>query len=87
VTWGTGIVDLDNDGWPDLFVVTGSVYPEVGKKHPEWPHKTPRFIFRNLGGGKFEELIDEAGPGNRSRSRQPWLRFRAISTTTGTWTF
>ena len=63
VTWGTGIVDLDNDGWPDLFVVTGSVYPEVGKKHPEWPHKTPRFIFRNLGGGKFEELIDEAGPG------------------------
>ena len=63
VTWGTGIVDLDNDGLPDLFVVTGSVYPEVERKHPEWPHKTPRFIFRSLGGGKFEELIEEAGPG------------------------
>jgi len=63
VTWGTGIVDLDNDGLPDLFAVTGSVYPEVERKHPEWPHRTPRFIFRNLGGGKFEELIEEAGPG------------------------
>jgi hypothetical protein len=63
VTWGTGIVDLDNDGLPDLFVVTGSVYPEVERTHPEWPHKMPRFIFRNLGGGNFEELIEEAGPG------------------------
>jgi hypothetical protein len=63
VTWGTGMVDLDNDGLPDLFVVCGSVYPEVEKKLPDYPHKMPRFIYRNLGGGKFEELIEEAGPG------------------------
>jgi len=56
-------VDLDNDGWPDLFWVTGSVYPEVEKKYPEFPHRTPRVVFRNLGQGKFEELIGEAGPG------------------------
>ena len=30
-SWGTGIVDLDNDGNPDIFIVTGSVYPEVEK--------------------------------------------------------
>ena len=61
--WGTGFADLDNDGWPDLAAVTGSVYPEVEAKFPEYPLKTPRFIFRNLGNGKFEELIEEAGPG------------------------
>jgi enediyne biosynthesis protein E4 len=62
VGWGTGIVDLDNDGLPDLFVATGSVYPEVEKKVPSYPFKTPRLIFRNLGDGRFEELIEEAGP-------------------------
>jgi hypothetical protein len=63
ISWGAGIVDLDNDGLPDLFWVTGSVYPEVEKKYPEYPHRTPRVIFRNLGQGKFEELIGEGGPG------------------------
>jgi enediyne biosynthesis protein E4 len=62
ICWGTGFVDFDNDGLPDLAVVTGSVYPEVEAKFPEYPLKTPRFIFRNLGNGKFEELL-EAGPG------------------------
>lgn len=61
--WGTGFADFDNDGWPDLAVVTGSVYPEVEAKFPEFPLKTPRFIFRNLGSGKFEELMEEVGPG------------------------
>jgi hypothetical protein len=63
VGWGTGMVDLDNDGFPDLFVATGSVYPEVERQNPAYPHKTPRLVFRNLGNGRFEELIDEAGPG------------------------
>ncbi len=63
VGWGTGIVDLDNDGFPDLFVTTGSVYPEVEKKLPSYPFRTPRLVFRNLGDGRFEELIEEAGPG------------------------
>jgi len=63
VGWGTGIVDLDNDGVPDLFVATGSVYPEVGKKLPSYPFQTPRLVFRNLGDGRFEELIEEAGAG------------------------
>jgi hypothetical protein len=63
IGWGTGMIDLDNDGLPDLFLVTGSVYPEVERKLPAYPAKTPRVIFRNLGDRRFEELIDEAGPG------------------------
>jgi hypothetical protein len=63
VCWGTGIGDLDNDGWPDVFVVTGSIFPEIEAQLPQYPPKTPRFVYRNLGGAHFEELIDEAGPG------------------------
>jgi enediyne biosynthesis protein E4 len=63
VSWGAAMVDLDNDGDPDLFWVTGSVYPEVEKKLPQYPNRTPRVVFRNLGNSTFEELLSEAGPG------------------------
>ena len=62
VGWGAGIADLDNDGLPDIFFVTGSVYPQVAKEFDRYPAATPRVVFRNLGGGRFEQLFDEAGP-------------------------
>src|SRR5258708_5195285 len=63
VSWGTLMCDFDNDGWPDLLVVTGSVYPEVAARFPQYAYRSPRLVFRNLGNGRFEELIGEAGPG------------------------
>jgi hypothetical protein len=63
VGWGAGMMDLDNDGLPDLFFATGMVYPEVERKFPDYPLKTPRVLYRNLDRMRFEELLDEAGPG------------------------
>ncbi|HYO81306.1 MAG TPA: CRTAC1 family protein [Bryobacteraceae bacterium] len=62
VGWGVGVADFDNDGAPDIFWVTGNIYPEAEKKLPGSPHKTPRVLFRNLGDGRFEQLIGVAGP-------------------------
>jgi len=62
ISWGIGIEDLDNDGYGDIFWVTGGIYPEM-QKRPDQPYKTPRIVFRNLGDGRFEEMIGQAGPG------------------------
>ena len=61
VCWGAGMVDLDNNGLPDLFMVAGHTFPEIEKRHPEFPAKDPRMLFRNLGKGRFEELTGQAG--------------------------
>jgi hypothetical protein len=61
--WGAALTDFDNDGAPDLFIATGGIYPELEARIPAYPFQTPRVIFRNLGAGKFEELIEGAGAG------------------------
>jgi hypothetical protein len=66
-SWGTGFVDFDNDGYPDIFVVSGTVYPELEKLFAKYPAKNPRFVFRNKGDGTFIEMIEEAGPGIAAR--------------------
>jgi hypothetical protein len=64
ITWGCGIVDLDNDGYPDILEVTGTIYPELEARYPDrYPSRSPRLVFRNLGNGRFKELGSEAGPG------------------------
>ena len=61
VGWGAGLADLDNSGLPDIFFVTGSVYPQVAREFERYPAATPRVLFRNLGDGRFEQLFEEAG--------------------------
>ncbi|MBI1766582.1 MAG: CRTAC1 family protein [Acidobacteria bacterium] len=63
VCWGAGMPDLDNDGWPDVAFVTGNVYPEVEQHFKEYPHRSPRVVFRNLGNGKFADVSQVSGPG------------------------
>jgi len=61
VGWGTAMADFDNDGWPDIFLVTGNVYPETEKQLPAYPYKTPPLLFRNLGNNRFEQIFAAQG--------------------------
>ena len=62
VEWGAGLVDFDNDGWRDVLIVTGSVYPEVEKIFKEYPHRGPRLLYQNLGNGRFRDVTQLMGP-------------------------
>ena len=62
VQWGAGMPDLDNDGWMDVFYVTGNVYPEVEAVLPQYPHRSPRIVFRNAR-GRFVDVTSASGPG------------------------
>lgn len=56
VGWGTGFVDLDHDGWEDIFAANGHVFPQVdGYKIGTSFHQRSQ-VFRNLGKGKFQEV-------------------------------
>jgi hypothetical protein len=61
ISWGTGFVDFDNDGYPDILIAAGTVYPELEHLYAKYPAKNPRLLFRNRGNGTFTELGDEAG--------------------------
>jgi hypothetical protein len=63
LAWGTGFLDFDNDGWLDLFVANGHVYPEVDKQDwgTTWAERPQ--LFRNLDGKKFEEVPPATGSG------------------------
>ena len=61
VGWGCGFADFDNDGWPDLFVVNGHVYPEIDKAGRGVNYLQPRLLYRNLGNGRFADVSAAAG--------------------------
>ncbi len=60
--WGTGFVDLENDGWLDLFLVNGHVYPEVEQLATEAGYAQRKVVYRNLRNGRFEDVTDRLGP-------------------------
>jgi enediyne biosynthesis protein E4 len=66
VEWGAGMPDLDLDGRPDIVYVTGNVYPEVEARMPQYPHRGPRVIFRNVPrdtDARFENVTTVSGSG------------------------
>lgn len=61
--WGAGFLDFDNDGWKDILMVNGHVYPEVDSLNSNSPFKQERVLFWNLGDKTFYDLSDTAGAG------------------------
>jgi hypothetical protein len=59
--WGVGFLDLDNDGWLDLFLVNGHVYPEVDSLKSEAGYKQPKVVYRNLHNGRFADVSAQLG--------------------------
>lgn len=61
--WGNGFFDVDNDGWKDIYMVNGHVYPEVNEISPDSPYKQERLIYWNLRNGTFLDISGQSGSG------------------------
>ena len=61
--WGTMFADVDNDGYLDLIVVNGHVYPEVDQAQLGAKYRETRFLYCNLGNGRFRDCSKTSGPG------------------------
>ena len=65
---GTMFFDVDNDGWPDLILVNGHVYPEVDKQHLGSDYEEPRILYHNRGNGTFADISADVGPGINAKA-------------------
>ena len=61
--WGVAFVDVDLDGWRDILIVNGHVYPEADRVGGRYSYEQRRLLYRNLGNGRFEDVSGRAGPG------------------------
>jgi enediyne biosynthesis protein E4 len=60
--WGIAFLDVDDDGWPDLVIANGHVYPEVETRPIGDKYLQPTLLLRNLANGRFADLTASAGP-------------------------
>jgi hypothetical protein len=61
--WGCGFFDMDNDGWPDILICNGHVYPEVEQLKTEAGYAQRKLLYQNLRNGHFADVSFQAGPG------------------------
>ncbi len=61
--WGVGFFDMDNDGWLDVLMSNGHVYPEVDRSNTDLKYAEHKYLYRNLRNGQFEEVTNQGGPG------------------------
>jgi len=62
VSWGTKFLDVDLDGWPDLFIANGHVYPEAEHWHMDTGFRQHVQVLRNQGKGTFQDVTAALGP-------------------------
>jgi enediyne biosynthesis protein E4 len=61
--WGCGFFDMDNDGWADILLCNGHVYPEVEQLKTEAGYAQRKLLYQNLHNGHFADVSLQAGPG------------------------
>src|SRR2546423_1847249 len=61
--WGCGFFDMDNDGWPDILLCNGHVYPEVEQLKTEAGYAQRKLLYRNLRNRRFQDVSELVGPG------------------------
>lgn len=61
--WGVSFIDIDNDGWLDILVANGHVYPEVDGTQVDASYAERKYLYRNLRNGQFEDVSMIGGPG------------------------
>lgn len=61
--WGIAFLDIDDDGWPDLVMANGHVYPEIDRSPLGETYRQKTLLYRNLGNGRFADITESAGPG------------------------
>jgi hypothetical protein len=61
VGWGDAFVDFSNDGWPDIFLVNGHVYPQVDSMHSDLKYREPKLLLLNQRNGTFKDISKLAG--------------------------
>ncbi len=59
--WGCGFVDFDNDGWLDILLVNGHVYPEVEKLTTEAGYPQRKVLYQNQRDGSFKDITEKIG--------------------------
>jgi hypothetical protein len=62
LSFGCFFIDVDNDGWPDLFVANGHVDDDIQEVQKEVEYAERPLVFRNLGNGSFQSVGDRVGP-------------------------
>jgi enediyne biosynthesis protein E4 len=61
--WGCGFFDMDNDGWPDILICNGHVYPEVEQLKTEAGYAQRKLLYQNQRNGHFADISFQVGPG------------------------
>jgi hypothetical protein len=59
--WGTGFFDFDDDGWPDIFIANGHVYPEVDGQLIDSYYAQRKILYKNCRNGSFEDVSQQTG--------------------------
>ena len=59
--WGCGFIDIDNNGWRDILLVNGHVYPEVVRLNNESGYAQRKILYQNLGNGTFRDITERIG--------------------------